>query len=60
MKNKVKKLFLFLIFLLVLFSFIIILTSKISKEQSVDLTSISSGDSQTIAILDTGINNKTS
>lgn len=58
MKIKIKKLFLCLTFLLVLFSFIIILTSKTFKEQSVDLTSISSGDSQTIAILDTGINSK--
>lgn len=58
MKNKIKKLFLFLMIFLVLFSFIIILISKKSEEQSVDLTSISSGDSQTIAILDTGINNQ--
>lgn len=58
MKVKIKKLFLCLIFLLILFSFIVILTSKTTKEQSVDLTSISSGDSQTVAILDTGINNK--
>lgn len=58
MKAIIKKFLLCLIFLTVLISDRNLISSNTIKKEAVELSSISSGNSQTIAILDTGINDK--